>query len=589
MGRNATDTKTLLGRGSWRGVKRAKEEREEARSERPPREIPALQDPAKLFDIIKLIPGYDPYRGAEDYRFDAEAGAKVIDFFQQKLAHVKGKKTGTAFILEPWEKAIIANLFGWKHKETGLRRYRKTLIFVPKKNGKTPLAAAIVAYLLFEDYEPGAEIYGAATEYKQASLVFSWVWGMRNQEDDLRERSKVFKGQSKAIEVGEPGDLSYGVYRVISGESDSVEGFNTHAVVVDELHKQKTRELTDNLETSTAARQQPLIIYITTSDFEREESICNETQDYAEKVRDPKSEINDPTFLPVIYKAEKEDDWTSPEIWKKANPNLGISVSYEHIERECKRAQQTPTFENTFKRLHLNIRTQQNIRWIVLEDWDKCASPAEEGELAGLPCYAGLDMSTSKDITAFVMVFRHEGLIKVVPRFWIPSANAKKREERDRVPYLVWARQGLIKMTEGNVVDYDVVRADINALGKIYNIREIGIDRWNATQITTQLGGDGFEVVPFGQGFASMSAPSKELEKLVLEERLAHGGNPILRWMASVVAVEIDAAGNIKPSKKESSERIDGIVGLIMAIGQMIAQPEPKPSIYETRGVLSLD
>lgn len=585
MGRKPTNTETLLGRGSWRGTKRVKEEREAARPKRPPRAIPPDQDPKELFDIIKQIPGYDPYWQAENYYFDAETGADAINFFQQKLAHVKGEKTGTAFILENWEKAIIANLFGWKHKETRLRRYRKTLIFVPKKNGKTPLAAGIILHLLFEDGEPGAEIYGAATEYKQASLVFTHAWGMRNQEPYLADRSKVFKGQSKAIELGKPGDIDYGIYRVVSGESDSVEGFNTHGVVVDELHKQKTRELTDNLETSTAARRQPLIIYITTSDFEREGSICNETHDYAEKVRDSKSEIDDVTFLPVIYQAEKEDDWTSPEIWKKANPNLGISVSWEHIERECKRAQQTPTYENTFKRLHLNIRTEQAIRWLPIDLWDKCASPVEEGGLVGRFCYAGLDMSSVQDVTAFVAVFPIDEIIYVVPRFWIPKENAIKREERDRVPYLTWARQGFIKMTEGNVVDYDVVHTDIRDFGQKFGLKDIGIDRWNATQIMTQLQGDGFEVVPFGQGYFSMNAPSKELERFILEQRLAHGGHPVLRWMALNVSAEIDPAGSIKPSKKTSKEKIDGIVALVMAIGRMIVQPEPKKSVYETRGV----
>jgi len=467
-----------------------------------------------------------------------------------------------------------------------LRRYREAFIEVGRKNGKIPLAAGKILYLLFEDGEPGAEIYGAASEYKQASLVFTHAWGMRNQEADLRTRSRVFKGQSKSIEVGEPGDANYGLYRVISSESFAAHGFNTHAAVVDELHTQPNAELVDALSTSTGARRQPLLVYITTSDFEREGSVCNEKEDYAKGVRD--KTIPDPSFLPVIYEADLEDDWTSEEIWKKANPNLGVSVSLDYLRRECKKAQQTPRYENNFKRLHLNIRTQQDVRWIPLELWDACGGTVSIDLLKGKKGYAALDLSSTKDITAFVVIFKIDSSIYVVPRFWIPKQNAIKRQERDRVPYLTWADQGLIKMTEGNVVDYDVVRADINKLRETLQFDEIAIDPWNAMHISTQFAADGFEIVHFRQGFASMSAPSKELEKLILQGGLRHGGHPVLKWMASVVAVEQDAAENIKPSKKKSTERIDGIVALVMAIGRMIAQPEPKASVYETRGALIL-
>jgi phage terminase large subunit-like protein len=553
-----------------------------------------------LGDIIKLIPGYDPYKGAKDYFFDNKIAAAVIDFFQRELLHVKGEKQGKPFKLELWEKAIIANLFGWKHKKTKLRRYREAFIEIARKNGKTPLAAGILLYLLFCDNEPGAEIYGAASEYKQASLVFTWAQGMAAQNDgcmyrwdvdDKGEITKepkfqVFKGQAKAIQIGSPGESEYAVYRVISSDSFAAHGFNTHAAVVDELHTQPNAELVDALLTSVGARRQPLIVYITTSDYEREGSICNQKEDYAIHVRD--GVIEDPSFLPVVYKASLEDDWTDEQVWRKANPNLGVSVSLDYLRRECKRAQETPTYENTFKRLHLNIRTQQEVRWIPIETWDKCAGPVCEGELGDALGLAALDMSSTADVTAFVAVFRHGGKIRVVPRFWIPKDNAIKREERDRVPYLTWAQQGLIKLTDGNVVDHDVVRADINALAEQYNFKKIAIDPWNATQISTQLGGDGFEVVAFRQGFASMSAPCKEFERLTLEGGLAHGGHPVLRWMASNVSVEIDAAGNLKPSKAKSTERIDGIVALIMAIGVMIAEPEDTDSVYETRGALVL-
>jgi len=578
-GPKPTDTEVLLKRGSWRG-------KERLRKAPTVRKREMLDIEYNILEEIKLLPGYDPYKGADDYIFKPELADKVIQFFHTKLSHVKGEKSGKAFILEAWQRGLLGNLFGWVHKETGLRRYRECFIEVGRKNGKTPLAAGILLYLLFEDGEPGAEIYGAASEYKQASLVFTHAWGMRNSEATLALNSKVFKGQAKSIEVGEPGEDEYGIYRVISSDSFAAHGFNTHGAVVDELHTQPNRDLVDALLTSTGARREPLIIYITTSDFEREGSICNEKEDYALRVC--QGVIDDPSFLPVIYKAELEDDWKSIKIWKKANPNLGVSVSQEYLKRECKRAQETPTYENTFKRLHLNIRTQQDTRWIPLEKWDACDGVVDEGLLIGRECYAGLDLSSTRDITAFVMVFPHEdGSYGVLRRSWIPKENAHDRERIDKVPYVTWVEQNHITMTDGNVVDYDQVIKDIVVDCEKFDVKEIAFDRFGfeaMRQRMVALGVPEDVFVSFGQGFLSMSAPTKELEKLIYGEQLAHGGDPVLRWMAQNVAVEEDAAGNIKPSKKKSFEKIDGIVALIMALGRAITQ-ESAGSIYETRGL----
>ena len=289
----------------------------------------------------------------------------------------------------------------------------------------------------------------------------------------------------------------------------------------------------------------------------------------------------------MLYGAQPEDDWTDPKVWAKANPNLGVSKSVEYMRCECKRAQETPTYENTFKRLDLNIKTQQDVLWLPMDKWDACGGDVDPGDLAGQVCYAGLDLASTTDIAALVLLFPEVGNA-VLPFFWIPAESARIRERRDRVPYETWARQGLIEMTEGNVIDYDVIRRRINELGEQFNIKEIAVDRWNSTQLQTQLTGDGFEVIPFGQGYASMSAPTKELEKLVLAGDLAHGGHPVLRWMASNVSVEMDAAGNIKPSKKKSNEKIDGMVALIEAIGRAIIAPQEQGSVYDSRGVIVL-
>ena len=334
------------------------------------------------------------------------------------------------------------------------------------------------------------------------------------------------------------------------------------------------------------SRRQPLIVHITTADFDRE-SICNEKYDYACKVRD--GVIDDPAFLPVIYEASNDDDWTDPDIWKRVNPNLGVSINKEYLQRECRKAQETPSYENTFKRLHLNIRTQQDVRWLSLEAWDACdGSPIDESALEGRPCFAGLDLSTTTDLSALVLVFPHDdGTSTLVPRFWVPADNAERRERRDRVPYQTWARQGLIEMTPGNVIDYDRIKARIDELGRRFDIREIAVDRWNATQLITQLQDEWHEVTPFGQGFKDMSAPTKEFERLVMSRRLRHGGYPVLRWMVSHVSVETDAGGNLKPSKKKSTDRIDGLVAAIMALSGAMQEPDPK-SPYDEPDALFL-
>jgi phage terminase large subunit-like protein len=530
-------------------------------------------------DVYRLIPGYDPFATSGDCTFDPRRAKRAIDFFHECLTFTAGEWMGRPFMLERWQQAIVGNLFGWKRPD-GTRRYREAFIFVPRKNGKSELAGGLGNLLTFADGEPGAQVYCAAADREQARLVFNAAKTMVAAEPELAGRGRAYTNAILAPATGS-------VLKVVSAEAYSKHGVNAHGVIIDELHAQPNRELVDVLTTSTGARRQPLLIHITTADFDRE-SICNEKHEYACKVRD--GIIDDPAFLPVIYEAPPDADWIDPEVWAEVNPNLGVSVSVEYLQRECRRARETPTYENTFKRLHLNMRTAQDVRWLSVEQWDACGgSPVDEAALRGRECYAGLDLSTTTDVSALVLVFLDpEGAVTLVPRFWIPGDNAHKREKRDRVPYVTWARQGLIEMTPGNVVDYDVVRTRINELGRIFQVREIAVDPWNATQLSTQLQGDGFEVVNFGQGYKDMTSPAKELEKLVVSGRLRHGGHPVLRWMASNVAVEMDAAGNLKPSKKKSTERIDGITAAVMALGRALLQPPSLPSVYDTHGLSAM-
>ena len=530
-------------------------------------------------ELLRLLPGYDPFRAPGGSWFDAEIAARAISFIEECCHHVEGDLAGKPFLLQPWQKAVIANLFGWLRKDKHgriVRRYREVLLYLPRKQGKTPLSAAIALYVFFCDGEKGQMDLIAAADREQAGMLFRQAKGMVEAEPELSSRCRVFGGSAQAGQsrsIYRHDDSSS--LRVISADANTKHGGNPHLVLVDELHAQPNRDLLDVLQTSMASanRKQPLLVLITTADFDRP-SICNEKHDYACKVRD--GVIDDPSFLPVVYEAGEDEDWTSPTVWRKANPNLGVSVSEEYLERESARARENPAYQNTFRRLHLNQKTRTSTLAIPLDKWDAGGAPLHPDTLAGLECFGGLDLSTTTDLSAFARLYPPEeegGPYRVLLNLWAPRNRARERSQRDRVPYEAWADQGWITLTPGDVIDYDAIRRDINELADHSPIREIAADRWNATQLLTQLQGDGFSVVAFGQGFRDMTAPTKELLALVASGRLIHGGNPVLRWMASVLATETDAAGNLKPSKAKSTDRIDGIAALIMALGRAMVAP----------------
>ena len=536
-----------------------------------------------------LIPGYDPWRDANGFHFDAKRAREECKWFHDELTHVKGETAGEPFDLEPWEVALVGNIFGWLDGD-GFRRYREVLLYIPRKNGKTYTAASLIDRTLFKDREPGAEIYGVADSYGRARFVFDHAAGMVRRNPKLLERAQIFKGQAKAIQLKDHPDNidDLTVYRLVSGESDVGHGQNIHMVVVDELHLQPDRELVDSLSTATASkgRRQPLIVYLTTADYMRP-SICNEIYEYGCRVRDG---LPNARFLPMIYEASPDDDWTDEAVWERVNPNLDVSVSREYLRSECQKAIDAPANENRFKRLHLNIRTEQDVRWLSMDKWDACGEVKVDAEaLKGKPCWAGLDLAATSDTTAFAALFPDgEGGFDVLLRFWIPEATARKRSRQDRVPYEQWIRAGLMIATEGDVTDYAIVRRDINAFAEDHGLQELAVDRlFQGAQLCTELMQDGLIVKDFGQGFVSMTAPSVRFDELVREGKLHHGANPVLRWMASNVSVELDPAGNIKPSRKKSTEKIDGIVAAIMALGRAMGGKE-EGSHYDTHDLVVL-
>lgn len=529
--------------------------------------------------LLGLIPGYDSFATAGDGMwFDEQAADNACGFFEC-LKHVEGSNAGEKLRLEDWQLAVVGGLLGWKRKD-GTRRYREAMLLVPRKNGKTFLGAGFVLYMLCCDAERGVQAYSAAADRDQAALIHRVASGMILQDTELSARLQVYE-TFKSISDRQ----GVGIYKAISAEAKTKHGYNSHFVLVDELHAQPDRELVDVLLTSTGSRKQPLVLHITTADYDRE-SICNEKYDYACKVRD--GIVDDPSFMPIIYEAQLEDDWTDPDVWRKANPNLGVSVSEEYLRRECQRAKEVPSFENTFKRLHLNIRTEQDQRWLQMQYWDECGAEVDIGELIGAECYGGLDLASTNDIAAFVLYFPDTHAL--LARMFCPAESIMRRAKRDGVPYDAWVRDGYLTATEGNVIDYEAIRLAILDDSERFKIKMIGYDPWNAQTIVNRLvEHDGLPMVEFRQGFASMNEPTKRFEAMVVGGLLRHGMNPALRWMASNVSVMDDPAGNIKPSKKKSTEKIDGIVASIMAVGCSMASDKAEgPSVYESEGVFAL-
>ncbi len=454
--------------------------------------------------------------------------------------------------------------------------------------GMTPthnssFVAGVLLRVLFTDGEPGAQIYSAAADRDQAALIFRHAKAMVERSRFMAANSKVYQTY-KSIEF----PRTNSVYRALSSEAATKHGLSTHFAVVDELHAHKNRELFDVINTSTGARRQPIMFTITTADYNRE-SICNEKYDYASKVRD--GILSDPAFLPVLYEAARDADWKDPAVWAKANPNLGVSVSREYLERECKRAQESAAYLNTFLRLHLNVRTDADVAWLSMDAWDKGSEPIDPESLRGRPCYLGLDLSTKTDVTALAALFppvAEDEPWKALLRFWVPKDNAHRREHRDRVPYATWARQGHIDLTDGDVIDYDFIHAAIVDACARYEVRDVGFDPWNATQTANYLQAQGVTCTEVRQGIQSLGEATKELERLVIGGEIQHGGNPVLRWMASNTMVLMDSNGNMKVNKGKSTGRIDGICALLNALARAIAKGENGPSVYETRGIVTL-
>ena len=526
--------------------------------------------------------------------YDRYTAKRACAFFERELVHVEGPLADEPFKLEPWQRRIVRRVFGWKWVRDGTRVIREVYICIPRKNGKTFLVAGFGEYLLFADGEKGAKIVCAAGEVQQAAFLFNVV-----REQVLRNyklRKLTGKPFRRALAV----QSTNSNFQVITSKASTKHGGNLSGVLIDELHVQPTRDLVDVLTTSVSARAQPLVIYLTTAGVYDVNSIAWEKHDYAMKVAE--GLIEDISFLPVIFCADPEDDIYDPRIWYKANPNLGVSKFLWYMEREVAKARNNPAYENTVKQLDFNIWTEQRTRWMAMRRWDMCAGPVDLEALRGRPCYAGIDLSDTTDITALVLVFPHrtgeweEYYVQdevrlreivqhqIVPFFWVPEDTLSIRDAQSRKLYEQWMRTGHLIGTPGEIVDHDYVVNKLMDLRSDYQFEEIGFDPWGARQTASKLEGEGFMMVEVHQGYRSLSEPSKRVMELTLQKRLSHAGHPVLRWMMSNVQVERDPAGNIKPSKAKSTGKIDGVSALVVAFNRVIVRVTAQ-NLYEKQGI----
>lgn len=513
-------------------------------------------------------------------RYDKKKADRAVTFIEN-LCHTKGKWAGTPFWLLPWQEQLIRDIFGIV-KADGNRQFRTAFVEICKKVGKSELAAAVALYLLYADNEPSAEVYGAAADRQQASIVFDVAKQMVEMSPALMKRSKLMGATKRIVNYS-----NAGYYQVLSAEVGGKHGFSVSGLVFDEIHTQPNRQLYDVLtKGSSDARQNPLHFIITTAGNDRH-SIAYELHTKAVDILEGRRV--DPTFYPVVYGLKDDEDWEDEANWYKVNPSLGYTVDIERLRDAYREAKQNPADEVTFKWLRCNMWVSSTVAWIPDAIYMRGNESIEAASLEGRDCYAGLDLSSTGDITALVLIFppRDENEKYVLlPYFWIPEETIPRRVKANSVPYDIWEKQGYIMSTEGNVIHYDFIEKFIMYLSEKYHILEIAVDRWNATQMIQNLEGEGFTIIPFGQGFSSMSAPTKEFYRLLMEGRIIHGGNPVLRWMAGNVVIDTDPTGNIKVTKAKSKEKIDGIVAAIMALDRCIRQEGQSGSVYDERGLL---
>lgn len=520
------------------------------------------------------------------YYYDDAAADDAVWFIEQ-LVQVEGEWRGHPLILEAWQEwDIVRPVFGWRKKSDGYRRFRTAYVEIPRRNGKTTLAAAICAYMLIADREARAQVYSGATKEDQARIVWEMCRDMLQASPTLRGEAQAFKSAIVNYELASS-------FKPLGRDSKAHDGFSVHGAVIDEYHAHKTPDVMNVLASGRGSRRQPLLFIITTAGIGTA-SPCRKEHNLAQRILS--GILNNDEYFAYITTVDDPDKWEDPEEWKKANPNLGVSVYVDGFASEFKEAQQSADKQNEFKRKKLNIWTEQATRWIPMDAWSRCDGLIDREALRGARCFAGLDLGITRDISALALVFqvgkaiREETgeelpLIQLLMRYWCPEETLEQRYLTDGVNYPQWAAEGWLTPTPGASTRYDIIRRDINALQEEFEIAEVAIDRAHAHQLMVELADDGLTIVKHSQGFGAMNFPCRSLEEAVLETRLRHGNDPVMRWMMSNVAIARDAYENIRMVKDKSGDRIDGPVAAAMGIGRLLVAPEPEAFVYNTRGL----
>jgi len=518
--------------------------------------------------------------------FDRAAAHRVLEFVPI-CRHSKGEWAGQPLDLSPWQMWATWVLYGWRRAD-GFRRFRRAYLEVPRKNGKSTWISALGLYHLVADNEPGAEVYIAATTRGQANIVFKEAASMIRKSPELSSRLERFKD----VIVYEAQDAKW---QALDGKPDTKDGFNPSAAFLDELHAHKDRGMYDVLESALGARRQPLMLAITTAGGNRH-GICWEVREVCRQILEGLFE-NDSQFA-LICHCDDELDWTDPRAWEQANPNLGLSLKLDYLQEQCRLAKQRLSFRTEFLRKNLNRWADSFTCWLNLERWRAAGRDADGQELdpvawraemlarlRGRACYGGLDLASVIDLAAYVLVFppQDEGdRLIVLPWFFAPQDTATARAEIDRVPYLEWAERGFLELTAGDVIDTREIRAQIQRTAADYGVQEIGYDSYQGTHLALAIRDeDGIVMVPIPQTTKFLNEPSKKLEEMVLKGALDHGNNPVLTWMAGNCQAFVDGSGAIRPDKKRSAEKIDGIVALVMALHRSLFGGE-SGSVYDT-------
>jgi len=521
------------------------------------------------------------------YFLDHAAGMHIILFFEMFLEHTKGTSESQPFSLSSYQQFTLYCVFAWKKMAADgkPRRVIKTVYEkVARKNGKTAQMAGVGLYCLAFDNEQGPEIYVGATKEAQARIL--WEQSYQFVHKSVKLRKCGFKNTQREIRFSR----ALGVFRFLGGDSNTLDGLNPSLSIIDEYHSHKNDGVREVLESAMGARREPLIYIITTAGFNKS-GVCKQYEDVCKEILDGIKE--DESTWVMIHEPDKDDDWEDPQTWKKANPNLGVSVNIEYLKSEFTKAKNQPSKIPNFKTKHCNMWVDAMDEWIPSQIWNANAVdeiPIEKFTKYG--CYAGTDLSTRKDITALVLVSNpdDDGIRYIKPFLFCPADTIDTRSKEDRVPYRYWADAGYLEATPGNTVDFSRVRDCAIKTYHKYNIQRIELDEWNAHHIVQELMKEGLNVGYFQQGIRTISYPTKEFEKLILEGKLKHDGNPVMTWMLSGCEIYRDANDNIKVHKgnshKGSKKRVDGIISAIMALGGSLTIPDgPKQSAYNDESI----